>query len=342
MKIGVIGWYGHQNYGDERILFCLRQYFSDHELLVFDGWGQARNEIDILNSCDYVMIGGGGLILRGCNRNIDIIDMLTVPFSCVGISIEADHDDLQGFLEAIKYKARRIIVRDDQSAQILMRHQNVTVAPDLTFLYPLNVSDYVSKEVCGLNLRPWYYWNASLHGAYHKTLEFFDSKIPFFKSLYPFNKWDPDQLLKYISSEFQTLVPLPFYFEDGQINDYSLMKSKFPQLPETTAQVHYDGLRYLVGMRFHSIVFSVQAGVPFISLSYQPKNVNFCRESGLEFWSLDIFKWEQGLVEKIERLQESHDEVREQLLDYRSQCVKNISGCMDEFGLSEYIVGSNK
>jgi len=331
MKIAVIGWYGHENLGDERILSCLKKFFSQDELLVFDGWGDARRSIDVLNRCDYVLIGGGGLILRGCNVNCDIVEQLKVPFSCVGISVEADHRDLQGFLDLVKDKADRIILRDRESARIFANHPKTVVVPDLTFLDPIEIADVVDEDICGLNLRPWFYWDAQLHGAKHRTLSCLDRYLPFFEKVYPFAKWQPDDFFARMKDCFSVLKPLPFYFEAGQENDFGLMQRYFGRLPANLAQVGFGGIRYAVGMRFHTVLLSLQAGIPFISLSYQPKSINFCNEAGLGEWSVELRWWESVFYDTVSKLKENHSCIREQLLDLRSQYCREVTDCMDSF-----------
>lgn len=331
MKIGVIGWYGHENLGDERILYSLKNFFRNDEVLVFDGWGAARSSIEILNSCDYVLLGGGGLILRGCNVNCDIIEQLKVPFSCVGISVEADHRDLHGFLDIVKEKADRIILRDRESARIFADHHKTEVAPDLTFLYPIDIAEVVAEDVCGLNLRPWFYWKAQLHSGKHRALNRLDRYLPFFEELYPFAKWSPDRLFARMGDCFESVKPIPFYFEPGQENDFELMRRYFDRLPSSQQDVSYFGMRYLIGMRFHAILLSLQAGIPFISLSYQPKNVNFCTDAGLAGWSIDIYRWEESFSDQVGTMKENHSQKREQLLDLRSQYTREVWTCMENF-----------
>lgn len=60
MTIGLIGWYGHNNAGDDRILWCLRRFFEGTDLLVMQGLGDAWDNLAALNKCDFVALGGGG------------------------------------------------------------------------------------------------------------------------------------------------------------------------------------------------------------------------------------------------------------------------------------------
>lgn len=330
MRIGIIGWYGHRNFGDERILYCLKRHLENHELYIVGGWGEARVSLSELNRCDYVLIGGGGLILRGCSAHIDIIERLRVPFSCVGISVEAEHREMRPFLELLKERAERVIVRDAESEKILGRHPKIEIAPDLTFLYPLPVSALVETDTCGLNLRPWFFWKAQLHGAFHR----FMARQARFQRLidyYPLPKWNPAEIVPELRRHFGQFVSIPFYFEAGEENDATLMRRFFHDVPDDFDALRYGRIRYLVGMRFHAIVLSVQAGVPFLSLSYQPKNINFCRDIGLEQLSVDIFQWRKQLPEKIGYLRKNYMELRQLLLERRNEYAINVQKVMKQF-----------
>ncbi|MGA1863959.1 MAG: hypothetical protein ACMUHX_02740 [bacterium] len=104
MKLGLIGWYGHSNFGDERMLYCIRNVFPEHDFLIANNWNDARDKINELNKCDYILIGGGGLILRNIFNQVDFFQSLKKPFSLIGVSVEAKHDNMISFFQIIKEK----------------------------------------------------------------------------------------------------------------------------------------------------------------------------------------------------------------------------------------------
>lgn len=333
MRIGIIGWYGHSNWGDERILYCLKSILSGHDLIIIGDWETAREKLTVLNACDYVLIGGGGIILRGCNQFADILERLTVPFSVIGISIEARHRDMEFFLEIMKAKANRIIVRDAASLEIIEKPANAEIGPDLTFIEPLPVAEPSTSDVWGLNLRPWYFWKAELHGCFHQFMQKLSRRTPSIESIYPFIKWQPDIFVAALDSRVEVVQPLPFYFETGRDNDYSLLKRYYRSASASMAGIDFTGFRYLLGMRFHSIVFAVQTGIPFLSLSYQPKNENFCKDIGLSAFSVNIFQWQQELDGKLSLLRDNYATIRERLLDHRQMYIAKAKQVINEFKL---------
>ena len=154
-RIGVIGWYGHGNAGDERILACLRRLFDGDELLPTHSLKDALERLEDLNRCDYVLFGGGGLVLQRTGRYATLFERLEPPFSCVGLGVEFRDPDNQDLLEVLKDRAEFIHVRDTDSCARLERHAKVITGTDLTFLYPFDVAPWSTTPSCALNLRRW-------------------------------------------------------------------------------------------------------------------------------------------------------------------------------------------
>jgi hypothetical protein len=328
MRIGVIGWYGHQNIGDERILYCLRRHFDGHDVFVTSGFEDAARRLAHLNSCDYVLLGGGGLILRGLNTYTNLIEQIRPPFGCVGISLEAYHSDNASFVEALKEKSEFILVRDSESRELLENHFKVIVSADMTFLYPFDVIEPVASDTCGVNLRPWYFWKCEHGGEYYRHMMRLSQFNPNLEEEYPHPKWEPAKAFDIIKKRFSNFVPLPLYFEKGKQGDHDLLGSFFDKVDGTISLPDaYEPCRYLVGMRLHSLMFACQMGIPFVSLSYQPKNERFCRALGLEDLSIDLFDIAQ-LDAAISIMKDSYSQVREKLLFFREKAHADISSTM--------------
>ena len=323
MKLGVIGWYGHSNFGDERMLYCIKKIFSGHNFLISKNWNDAREKINELNKCDYILIGGGGLILRNIFNQMDFFQSLKKPFALIGISVEANHDNMNSFFHMIKEKAEFILVRDKQSKKYLGNHYKVIVGPDLTFLYPFDIVNEVKDDICGFNLRYWFFWKAQLHGNFHNLMIKMNNMFSIFKNIYPLKKWEPDKAVKIIKRNFKHIIPVTFYSEKDAINDYIILAQYFKNVSPLFDISLYDKIRYLVGMRYHSIVFAVQCGVPFISLSYQPKSKKFCSDIDLNMLSVDIFNLNE-LEDTIYYIKDNYHEIRNHIISYREEAIKDI------------------
>ena len=132
MKIGIIGYYGKGNIGDERILHCLRLFLKKHEIHSFTITSNER--IDKINSCDYVLVGGGGLLLRRANQFYGLLSKITKPIGVVGIGVDSMNNDMAKTVDFLLEKSDFFIVRDKESRELLSNHPKVKVGPDLTFL----------------------------------------------------------------------------------------------------------------------------------------------------------------------------------------------------------------
>ena len=314
MRIGLIGWYGHDNAGDDRILFCLRRFLDNHEILVTSGLRDAMARIEDLNRCDYVIFGGGGLILRGYGIYSKLIDQIRPRLACVGISIEAVARDNEQLIEALKDKSDFILVRDARSLRLLGNHPKAILGPDVTFLYPFEVTTPVEAQVCGVNLRPWQYWHWEHNGRLHRFMTRLNRRLSFLKAIYPFPKWRPERAMAILLSAFQYLVPVPLYTEAcAAETDVHMLRRFFTQVSTKFSPEDLGRCRFLVGMRLHSLIFACQMGIPFLSLSYQPKCLEFCRSLGLEHLSVNIYDLSTMSL-RLQSLKDEYSTLRDRLI----------------------------
>ena len=316
MQIGLIGWYGKSNAGDERILYCIQRFFASDEIVITTAWQNAWERIDELNRCDFVLIGGGGLVLRGVNRWTKLLTALKPPFGCIGISVETQHPDAQEFINILKARARFILVRDKQSATYLDENSKVIIGPDLTFLYPYDITSQVKEEVLALNLRPWHYWRSELDSTGYAWMQRLNELFPTAEKFYPLPKWKPVRVINQLAQHFDSIIPVPLDTKPGTTGDVTLLQAYFKDVSDTFRPDRLAASRYLIGMRLHSLIFACQMGIPFLSLSYMPKNHQFCTSLGLEEFSLSLYKL--SLFPKaLANLQVKSEELREKLVEIR-------------------------
>ncbi len=317
MKIALIGWSGNHNWGDERMFYCIKKFFAKHKIVRFKSFLEAILNTDKVNSCDYVLIGGGGLVFRGFSRYVDFLNSITKPLGCIGISIESDglNEDMIEGLELLKQKADFIYVRDEKSAKILQYHHKVIVGPDIAFLYPYSPVPVVNKETVALNLRNWFWWDLELNSWLHIRMERWEKKYPIVKLIYPFRRWNSDSFVARMKNLFKTINPIPFYFGEYDKTDYDVLRKYFSKVPKKIDISLFKKSRYLVGMRLHSLIFATQIGIPFISLTYEPKNINYCISIGHPELSLDLLEYKK-IPMKIKYLSENYESIREDLLSY--------------------------
>lgn len=322
MRIGLIGWYGHDNAGDERILYCLQRFFEGHHLVATRGFDDAMARLDELNRCDYVLLGGGGLILRGTGRYAELIERLTPGLGCVGISVEALHADNRSMIDALKERAEFILVRDLRSRELLGCHFKTIVGPDLTFLYPHEVTPVVEADVCGLNLRPWRFWAGEHSGRFDRLMCRISNRVASLESHYPLAKWEPEKAVALLRRSFDTLIPIPLYFEEGVKNDLDALGRFFPEAGLSGDR--FPECRFLVSMRLHGLIFACQRGLPFVSLSYQPKNEEFCAQLELPELSASLLD-PAALEQALDRVRSGHAEIRSRLIEVSADWHREIT-----------------
>lgn len=329
MRFAVVGFYGHCNAGDDRMLHCVRRLLAEHEVWPINGFAGIRQHWDEINRCDYVLFGGGGVIQRGTGVHAPLFAELRPKLACVGISVEAVHRDNIELVDVLKEKSEWILVRDAESRQRFGSHPKVTVGPDLTFLYPYDVAAAPKENACGINLLAWPYWKSEYKSRFDKLMRRLDRRFAFIKKAYPLPKWEPEKALAVLNESFSSLVPIPLYCETGRPNDVSVLSGLFGEVPSEFSPARMAECRTIVSMRLHALIFACQMGIPFISLSYQPKNVGFCKSVGMRQYSVDLFR-KRELPRAIRVLRESHEELRERLLTMRAKNQRKITSLMKD------------
>ncbi|HWP79562.1 MAG TPA: polysaccharide pyruvyl transferase family protein [Candidatus Acidoferrum sp.] len=141
MKIAVIGYYGHNNLGDElnllEMLKLLKRQKEDAEITVFSGglpYLYYETEYPLvladplglegyrraLNTFDLIIIGGGGLVFLGANYFNFLLEGVTAPyiFSRVGIDARAVSEAARRELGLILSGACDVTVRTAQDSRL--------------------------------------------------------------------------------------------------------------------------------------------------------------------------------------------------------------------------------
>lgn len=127
--------------------------------------------------------------------------------------------------------------------------------------------------------------------------------------------------LKYLTDNGYKTIFIPQLFGTG--NDYKLM-SKYcindqcyvlsDQYDTYFQQYLISKLYAVVGMRYHSNIFSAKMNTPFISISYEQKMKGFVKKIDLMDYCIDINELsKQSIVEKFKMLEENRDSYKEYL-----------------------------
>lgn len=162
------------------------------------------------------------------------------------------------------------------------------------------------------------------------------------------------KFLQYLVSTGTGVLFIPQLYGTG--NDSNFMKS-FMYDPKhffivKDNEEQYDAyfqqyviskLYAVIGMRYHSNIFSAKMGIPFISVSYEQKMKGFMNKIGLEKYCIGIEQLEYELLRnKYELMRNDHDAYQKKLQDLHvymrnesyktTKIVKNI---LEENNLSE-------
>ena len=109
------------------------------------------------------------------------------------------------------------------------------------------------------------------------------------------------------------------------MNDYMLdsdtfMIDAFSEERDTYFQQYVIGKLYaVVGMRYHSNIFSAKMGIPFVSVSYEQKMKGFMQSIGLSEYCIDLNELsEKTLFAKFGQLEANHDAYKNRLKNIHS------------------------
>lgn len=128
------------------------------------------------------------------------------------------------------------------------------------------------------------------------------------------------EFIKILTSKGYAIMFIPQLF--GEENDYNYMKQfvinnciVLNDIYNCNFQQYIISKLYaVVGMRYHSNIFSCKMGTPFISISYEQKMKGFMNIADLSEWCIELNELEVNvLIRKIEKIEEQYSEYKERL-----------------------------
>lgn len=260
----VFGWYHQRNAGDDRFVHCLERWLHDHELIFLPH--TQPPPFDVLSRADYAILGCGSIanqvhgVFSGMKR---WIAKAKIPVFGVGLTV-SQYPALRDELRSIIDTGGSIWLRDQQSADWLAYDRNVFVGPDITWLYPRSLSCHPAPGTVAINFRPW------------------TKRV-----------WDPVAWGRELARVCPRLVPWPLCFgrdDDrvtlGQVTGSEVSTEEFDL--GTIAQAEL-----VVAMRFHALIFAIQAGVPVVAVGNTVKVSNLLDQLGMAECAVPIEQPEQ-------------------------------------------------
>lgn len=250
----VFGWYHQRNAGDDRIAHCIENWLDGHELTFLPH--TSSPPIEVLQRSDYVILGGGSIAnqVNGVFRDMRKW-MSAVKLPVFGVSITvSQYEEFRKELSAIPENSGTIWVRDEKSLEWLNFEKGLVFGPDISWLFPRRFDGLSRTDRVGVNFRPW-------------------SKI----------QWQPalwkQQLAQSIGAD--RLHPWPLCY--GKDPDLSVLQDI---VNVSSAPTEFDPTipsrsQLIVAMRYHAIIFAIQAGTPFVAVDNTRKVRDLLEQVGL-------------------------------------------------------------
>jgi polysaccharide pyruvyl transferase WcaK-like protein len=282
MKIAVFGYYHHLNYGDDRLGQALVHALYPHTVVLLPH-NQPPPPLDWF---DFVLIGGGGLVWERVGIWANVVTWLTQskkPFGVVGLGINELNADLKPDLLWMVEHAQIFAVRDRKSHALLDFHPKAVVMPDLTWMipYPLRDASQINESIA-LSV-------ASKHPQGYDPMQWRD-----------------------VLMALDQVVPFPLRFGNHHDSDI-FQRLGFETVTEFSIEPLYR-CRFLIATRFHSVVFALQIGVPFVAILYDDKVRRLLEDQGLADLGLEIDQMAQ-LPSKIATLTQNLESVLARIVE---------------------------
>lgn len=291
MRIGLVGYFGWGNYGDELFLEVYKRAFAGHELIFFhtaEPAGLKSDVEDLVDSVDAIVIGGGDLLIPWYKSWLYWDErFLKKPVFIFGIGVptwgKINTEVMEHYRRFLSHPNVRLIgLRDAESLawvqKNLLAEGPFGFWPDMVLALDFPVQQPDSNRV-GFVLR---------HQNTYVT-------EPLYRAAEVVAAANKDLALIFLSTG------------RSKNDDLEVMRHfDFPNID----LIHRDSLQgqsnaiascsHLVSMKFHGVVASYKCRVPFISLSGADKFKSFCMQTHNEAYSSN---WaDPALPAKLEKL----------------------------------------
>ena len=209
MNIAIFGYYNFFNAGDDRIQHCLKRIFQGHIIVFFPHFLPPPSR-QYLNTFDWIIIGGGGLVMERVGIWFNMSDWLPnlhVNVGVIGLGVNRIDASLRAEIDCLLTYAQFFFVRDKKSKQLLNNDSRIEVHTDLTWCFPLKRIATEQSNTVALNLTP--------------CQE---------------DSFDPGQWLERCGDR-DRIVPFPLYFTKNR--DYVLLRQYFGSaVPQNSIYSH--------------------------------------------------------------------------------------------------------
>jgi len=294
LNIGVCGYYGMGNFGDELFLKTFKQIFHNHNVFPWSAFVDP-------NQIDAVIIGGGDLITPYYYNQYYFPPLLeNHPTWIYGVGVVDHYNEDTWPVEQIDRhrqrlsKAKKVYLRDDNSARIFKKynlHKEVKVAPDVVFAYEqpkYPIRKYAGVETIGICVSSY-------------------DDFPFQKIV--------NLLVKLTQKGYHVFLIPVVNQSNNKYSDYTLCRNirnalleSNPRAAVTLPYNEYDlemtysliqSVDYLISFKLHPALVAIRNEIPTFCFSKMSKVKSLLKMFHLEDFSSDFEIPEQDMIEKV-------------------------------------------
>ncbi|MGM0836803.1 MAG: polysaccharide pyruvyl transferase family protein [Bacillota bacterium] len=295
MKIGIAGYYGQGNFGDELFLETYKQVFHDHNVFPI------IMHIDKYK-CESIIVGGGDLIIPYSYNDFYFpAELASLPYWVYGVGIVDFYPpDTWPIAEVEKYRkiistSKGLYVRDPNSeklANYMKLNKVIKQVPDIAFSFKqpnFPIIKKVNKKTVGVCSFSYNDFPLEKMAKILSTLsskEYQLSLIAVVDKRNTFSDFDTCRKLKE-----RILFHNPH--ADVVIVDYKYLDVTYS---------HIQALDFLVSFKLHPSLVGIRNLVPTFCLSKLSKVRSLLNEFNLNEYFADYDEPEEKLQEKLEHL----------------------------------------
>lgn len=335
MKIGICGYYGVNNLGDEAILealkYALGNKYPGAEFVVFGKGMQFpigirsfiksiflpklwKKPVSAIKTCDLFILGGGGLFTDEEGMFVPVYwalqGLLARIFCkkviCLGISIGRLNTLNKVITKLFLKRLKLITVRDEKSYLKLLKwgikSYNLS---DLTFLLPYNYTKIYNKQkYVVLSLRKFKKLTPISYKIIAQACDELIEKYGFNIKLLPFQA----------GTEYDTGILNKIYELSKNKNKICVLDVSTQSIPSIINLLGHAEV--IIGMRLHACILASIAGTALIPLSYMQKVDDFWKNEHT-FTPININKISVNrLMERFDCLTSHLSETRVKVMEF--------------------------
>lgn len=256
MNVLVLGWYHHQNAGDDAIERAVTRWLDGHTLAFLPAG--RRLPASYARRWDAVLVGGGGVLQHAGGVFADLRRFTRragVPVGLVGVSTEWSEPALLEEVRAAHPGLCLLWARDGGTLVDLglQADERTFVGPDLSWLAPL--LPVAAGERRGV----------AVAAAAHAGLDA--------------DTWGPA-----LAALPGPVRPWPFWLQGDA--DVRLLERLLPghDVPPVHTTAPAAAAQVVVSGRYHGLLFGLQLGRPVVGIGDSPKVRRLLTEQGLDDW----------------------------------------------------------